>query len=362
MKILFIEFNSYSRGGTERMSGYIMNSLASKGYEVYLASIINSDTASFAFPRDKRITFVDLSKESKTNKVSNNKFLHDFIVKNNIDIIICVAHYTYLFLISAVKGTNVKIVLWEHFNVNYRLHKFKIQNIFFTKFFRRKAIKGVDKIVVLTEQDKKNYQNILQAKQEIAVIPNITFKQNYNYNIESKQIISVGWQRYVKGYDLAIKIAAKVLPKYPDWKWIVYGKEESSRYHEYLNHLIKEFSLENQFILAGSTSDIEQKYKDSSFYVMTSRYEGLPMVLLEAKSYGLPIVSFDIETGPNEIIRDGINGYLVEYADIDAMSEKIEYLINHTEIRQELSDNSQLDMEKFDYDNIISKWCNLLHF
>ncbi len=360
LKLLFIEFNSFSSGGTERMSGYIMNSLIQHGFDIYLASILSKGNPSFAFHKDKQITFIDLSAESKANHISRKKCLHEFILKNDIDIIVCVTHYVCLFAKSVVRKTNAKIILWEHFNVNYRLHKFKIHNIFFTKFFRRKAIKGIDKIVVLTEQDKKNYQNILQAKQEITVIPNITFKQNYNYNIESKQIISVGWLRYVKGYDLAIKIAANVLPKHPDWKWIVYGKEESPRYYKYLKHLVKEFGLGNQFILAGSTSDIEQKYKDSSFCVMTSRYEGLPMVLLEAKSYGLPIVSFDIKTGPNEIIRDGINGYLVEYADIDTMSEKIECLIKHPEIRQELSGNSQLDMEKFDYDNIVSKWCDLL--
>ena len=93
---------------------------------------------------------------------------------------------------------------------------------------------------------------------------------------------------------------------------------------------------------------------------MTSEMEGLPMVLLEAKSYGLPLVSFDIMTGPSDIIRDGVNGYLVSYGDVEELTEKIAKLIDSDELRMNFSSNASLDMEKFDFNEIMNKWNMIL--
>ena len=93
---------------------------------------------------------------------------------------------------------------------------------------------------------------------------------------------------------------------------------------------------------------------------MTSRYEGLPMTLLEAKSYQLPIVSFDCQTGPRDIIQDGINGYLIEGYNIDLMIEKISKLIENKELRYNLSLESQKDKNKFEINTVLDEWINLL--
>ena len=84
------------------------------------------------------------------------------------------------------------------------------------------------------------------------------------------------------------------------------------------------------------------------------------MVLLEAKSYGLPLVSFDIMTGPGEIIRDGVNGYLVPPGDTAALAEKICRLIENEELRRDFSENSQVDIERFDSVEIIEQWEKLI--
>lgn len=80
------------------------------------------------------------------------------------------------------------------------------------------------------------------------------------------------------------------------------------------------------------------------------------MVLLEAKSWGLPLISFDIMTGPSDIIRDGANGYLVEQGNVDVLTARIEELITSQEQRIRFSQNSQMDMDKFDFDQIVGKW------
>lgn len=104
---------------------------------------------------------------------------------------------------------------------------------------------------------------------------------------------------------------------------------------------------------------MNEKYQNSAIFAMTSQMEGLPMVLLEAKSWGLPIISFDIMTGPSDIIRDGINGFLIKNDDISLFSEKLEELIKSKQCRNQFSKNSQLDMENFDFNNILDKWNKL---
>ena len=120
--------------------------------------------------------------------------------------------------------------------------------------------------------------------------------------------------------------------------------------------MIRDFHLEEQMLLVGSVQDMDREYQRAAMYVMTSKMEGLPMVLLEAKSWGLPIISFDIMTGPSDIIRDGINGYLVEPYDIDSMAGKIEKLIVNQDSRVLFSQCSQQDREKFNINCILKKW------
>ena len=106
---------------------------------------------------------------------------------------------------------------------------------------------------------------------------------------------------------------------------------------------------------------MEDEYKNAAIYVMTSLQEGLPMVLLEAKSNTLPLISFDIQTGPGEIICDGVNGYLIPAYDIKAMAEKICELIEDEKKRLKFSTNAQLDIEKFSKEVIIKKWEDVIN-
>ena len=102
-------------------------------------------------------------------------------------------------------------------------------------------------------------------------------------------------------------------------------------------------------------------YPGHSLYVMTSYHEGLPLVLLEAKQYGLPIVSFACPTGPSEIVSDGLNGYLVAPYDVDLMVTRIQTLMDDADLRQSMSDRSMDDTEKFDKARILAQWQGLIH-
>lgn len=105
---------------------------------------------------------------------------------------------------------------------------------------------------------------------------------------------------------------------------------------------------------------MEDYYKNSALYVMTSRFEGLPMTLLEAKNFKLPIVSFDCQTGPAEIIRNNINGYLVKANDTKEMTNKVNSILKNNKKLKEFSDKAELDIDKFNLDSITNKWTNIL--
>ena len=105
---------------------------------------------------------------------------------------------------------------------------------------------------------------------------------------------------------------------------------------------------------------MEDYYSHAAMYVMTSRFEGLPMTLLETKPYKLPLVSFNCKTGPSELIEDGVNGYLVEEGDLEGLAKRIEELIVIPDIRYKFSEEAQYKLERFDYNSIINKWKELM--
>ena len=118
--------------------------------------------------------------------------------------------------------------------------------------------------------------------------------------------------------------------------------------------------MSDRLTLKGNALNIYELYPEYSFLVMTSRYEGFPMVLLEAAAKSLPLISFDIETGPNEIIIDDVNGYLIDANNSDAMVEKIDALICDSEKRKELSKNAYDTALKFSVERICEQWYKLL--
>ncbi|MCC8158790.1 MAG: glycosyltransferase, partial [Phascolarctobacterium sp.] len=141
--------------------------------------------------------------------------------------------------------------------------------------------------------------------------------------------------------------------------WHIYG-EGKELYKLGILELIKKNGLLDKIILMGNKKNMYDLYADYSFLVMTSRHEGLPMALLEAKAKKLPLVSFDIETGPSDIIRNDMDGFLVPAFDTEAMSCKICELIENPELRQKFSDNSQGNLEKFSKEKIMRQWCDLI--
>ena len=110
--------------------------------------------------------------------------------------------------------------------------------------------------------------------------------------------------------------------------------------------MIKKKGLQNNVFLKGYESKINRLYKEYALFVLTSRNEGMGMVLVEALKAGLPVISFDIKCGPSDVIVDGVNGYLIEPFNIEKMSEKINMLIKNVVKREEFSANAESTLEE----------------
>ena len=179
------------------------------------------------------------------------------------------------------------------------------------------------------------------------------------YDCESKKIITVGRIDIQKGLEYLLQIAKKVLDSHPDWQWDVYGDGDEP-YKSAIIEQSKELGLEGRLNFMGNRDNIYELYSNYSLYVMTSRFEGLPMVLLEAKCKELPIVSFDINSGPSDIVLEEVNGYLVEPFDVDAMVEKINFLIEHPEVRAGFSAHAYDNIDSFRKEAVMENWKSLI--
>ncbi len=354
--ICFFSGDITRSGGTERVATIIANELCKN--KEYNISIINleerRDTAFFKIDNSIKIEkLYDKLDRSLFHIIGIITKLKRYVKNNKIDILIDIDGILDIYSLPVKLFTKVKVISWEHFNY--------YQNPFvpYRKYSRRMAARWADAIVTLTEEDKEYYQDNLKIKGEILAIHNPFVWNNVEtkYNADSKIILSVGRLTYQKGFDILLEIAREVMPKADGWKWIILGEGED---REKLEEKIKEYGLEEKVILKGNVTDINDYYSKAGIFVMTSRFEGLPMTLLEAKTFDLPIVSFDCKTGPRELILDSINGYLIDEGNLDAMEKAIFDLIEDDKKRKLFSQNAGEDINKFDIKVIIDKWKKLI--
>ena len=149
-----------------------------------------------------------------------------------------------------------------------------------------------------------------------------------------------------------------VVKKHKDWKLCIIGDGEEK---QNLITLINTLQINDSVEIKPPTQNIELEYINSSIYIMTSRYEGMPMVLIEAMACGLPVVSFACQSGPSDIISNGIDGYLVENRNEEQLIQKLEELITNNHLRKEMGKNAIKKSMNFDQRYIMEKWIKLIN-
>lgn len=356
MNICFLLAGFYSNGGIGRVTSIITEKLSQNDdYNIFTLCYANQhDTQTYELsPKIKKdYLFDELLTMKKAIMSKGIHKLKTYLLENDIDVLIACGSLYFPISVMACFGSKAKCICWDHTGPNVSTdHQYQRESRWF-------GAKFSDFNILLTKSAKEYYDlNFGRPEKNIVIYNPIDSKAETffeSYNINSKKILTVGRLAYQKNYEDLVLIASKVLKNNPDWTWDIYGEGES---RGKIEKLIDECSIGNQLILKGQVDDIYSRYKDYSFIVMTSRYEGFPMTLLEASANGLPMVSFDIETGPNEIINSQ-NGFLVPWNENknDKMVESIEKLIKDENLRRNFSKDSKKISKEFAIDATIKCW------
>ncbi|NEG89724.1 glycosyltransferase family 4 protein [Bifidobacterium aerophilum] len=358
LHVAFFSGDITRSGGTENVSIMIANALADRqdpDIRISFISLFEEKSEPF-FPIDPRIgrfTVYPTVTHGIQHYFDTVRRLKRIVKDQHVDILVDIDGILDIYSLPLKRSTGVKVISWEHFNYHQN------PGVPYRKLTRRWAARKADAIVTLTEADKKLYEDNAHPKCPVIAIPNPMQQITPEpvYDADSRTIVSSGRLTYQKGFDMLVDVAAQVLPKHPDWRWLVLGEGED---RPMLEEKIAKAGLGKQLILKGRVDNMADYYRKAAMFVMTSRFEGLPMVLLEAKAYKLPIVSFDCETGPAEIVIDGVNGDLVKTGDIADMAERVSLLINDGERRVRYSAHADEGMDCFDRASIIAQWNRLL--
>ena len=218
---------------------------------------------------------------------------------------------------------------------------------------QEKTVSRLDGLVLLTQMDEKNWKGVTQT----FVIPNsITFKSEIVSSCQNKKAICVGRYNEQKGYEYMVEAWSIVNMKHPDWTLHAYGAGELK---DDIQNQIDKAGLNGKMILHNPALNIIEKYLESSIYVMSSRYEGFGMVLVEAMECGLPCVSFDCPYGASDIIRDGEDGYVVDYLNSQQLAFRICELIENDDQRKSFGKNAKRNIQRYKQDLVMKQWTDL---
>lgn len=339
-------------GGTERVSTMIANGLAAqKKYRILFLSLTEQQDQLF-FPLDESIRHYALGKRWIAPGPGYLKVvpkLRRFLKEQQVDVIIDIDIVLDILSLLAVKaGLRTKVISWEHSNYQYE------KTVLYRRFILNYSVKRTDYVVTLTKRDEENYRSYLKRRERIRAIYNPMESVSPGEMCgKEKWIISVGNLTSIKGTDLLAGVVTKVLKKYTDWKWFVLGDGEL---RGMLEEVQEQEGLKERLILTGRVQNVSEYMQKAQIFVLTSRSEGLPMVLLEAKAWQLPSISFDIMTGPAEIIQDGIDGFLVRPFDKEEMAGKIGRLIEDEALREVFHKNTENGVDKFQKEYILKQW------
>ena len=359
MKILYITNAIHGSGGLERVLSVKASYLAENfGYNIHILTLNSRHKKPF-YNFNPSIKFHDV--EVGGNPINYflkyKKGIQNVLKNLNPDVISVCDDGLKGLLFPIFFGKKIPIIYERHVSkqIEYRannmslVEKLKLKFKFSLMDFGGKRF---HKFVVLTEGNLKewNFKNLM-------VISNpLPFETLEKSKLINKKIIVVGKQSYQKGYDRLLKIWKLVHEKFPNWKLEIYGKLDSTLG---LEKICENLNFKNSVSFLPPVKNIQDKYMEASIYLMTSRFEGFGMVLIEAMSYGVPCISFDCPHGPGDIINNGKDGFLVTNGDLKEFVDKLVLLMEDTVLRKSMGMVAKENVNRFNVESVMSQWDDL---
>ena len=368
MKIIYCIACTCHSGGMERVLANKANYLARHGYEIVVVTTDQRGAQPF-FLLESGIRNIDLgiNYDENNGKSFLNKLLHYPLKQYR--------HKKRLKAVLMTERPDVTVSMFNNdagFIPGIKDGSAKVLEIHFSKFKRlqygrkgvwkladwwrskqdEKTVRKFDRFVVLTEEDKAYWGNL----PNIMVIPNaISGIPAGTALLANKRVIAVGRYTYQKGFERLVDAWHLLASRFPDWKLDIIGEGEERPLLEQRIHF---YGLDGQVTLTRPTQEIGKVYQEASILASSSRYEGLPMVLLEAQAFGLPIVAFQCKCGPKDIVSDGMNGYLVPEGDTAGMARRLEILMKDVTLRKRMGLRAKESALRFNEEAIMEKWMN----
>lgn len=366
MSHVCIFIQSLANGGAERVTITLAKYLHKKKYNVTVITMADDKNDFYLLPDGVNRIYLDMAFENQGYKKLTANFerisrLREELKKIEPDILIGMMTSAAVLSILACLGLKTKVIVSER---NFPGRK-KI-NLFWA-LLRRLTYRFADGHVAQTQKTLEWLLTHTKAR-NVHVIPNsvswpiptqcpIIDPANFLTD-QNKIILAVGTKLTQKGFDLLLKAFSKIGDTYPEWRLVIIGidREKNIKDYERLIHLVQKHNLSDQIILIDKVGNIGSWYERANIFVLSSRYEGFPNVLIEAMAAGCACVAFDCDTGPRDIIEHKRNGLLVSPENTDELSETISHLIENNELHTILSTNAILAREKFSEENVLIKW------
>lgn len=343
----------HNRAGIERMTVELANLLCGD-YEVKIVVIDPFDYESCPYTIDREVKVESLNASFCKQLLSIAglnipliKSFRNLIKIERPDVIISVATPMARIVAPAIVGKKIRHITWEHFNINAGSRVGAIYKALIPWF--------VDTTVVLTEADAEAFRHMKSPR--IKVIPNFTsIGENEPSKCDSKILIAVGRHAAQKGFDMLIRAWAKTEAK--GWTLRIVGSGDKKG--ENID-LAKSLGVDSRIEFLESTPNIVAEFQNASCFVLSSRFEGLVLVLIEAKMMGLPTVCFDCPNSPKEVVRDGYDGILVPPEDIDALSNSLATILKDPNMLKKMGERGRKDaISRYSPEAIKGLWLNIL--
>lgn len=351
MKLLYITNGINGAGGLERVLSIKASYFAEQmGYEVSIICLNNRDSEPFYEFSSKIHNYSIDVKGNPINYISSyKKGIQNLVDKLQPDIISVCDDGLKGFFIPLFLKTNAKIIYERHVSKLIEMRDdfgfLKRLSIKSKWWLMERLAKKFAKFIVLTPGNKNEWKSL--SNLEVIANP-LSFYPQASSTLENKIVICVGKISYQKGQDLLVKAWEKVHAQFPDWQLHLYGKENLE--------ILDTDHLENNVHFFHPDKNIEEKYLESSIYVMSSRFEGFGMVLIEAMACGVPCVSFDCDYGPSDIIAHNEDGYIVEKNNIDELANRLIDLMENDQKRKAFGRQAKVNVQKYQIENIAKEW------
>lgn len=370
LHIVYIYPEITIKGGADKVIVEKANYFASHGYMVTLVTEAQMGRE-LSFPLDEKVRHIDMGIDFNRQYDYHGlprlltylnmlrlykKKLEATLIAERPDIVISAMGRSMDF-ITYISDGSVKIGEVHSVKANVRSLNVMEKRGAFHRLMARiirwhisRKVSRMDAMVLLTQQDADSWT---EARQTF-VIPNaVPYIPELCSTLDNKRILMVARYNDAKGYNYMVDAWQQVHERHPDWTLNVYG---SGELHDDVIKWIQQRHLSNSMVLHEPVDNIMEQYLDSSIFVMSSRYEAFPMVLLEAMACGVPCVSFDCPYGPRNIIRNEEDGLLVEYLNPQALAEGICRLIEDEQLRKHLGENARRNIQRFSKDFVMKQW------